>query len=507
MRIKLCCFYAELGDTTTTASAVSLCFCERGESHIDVTPREQDSRKRPVPGSTPHLSCNIGTSTKKMRLLRHEELEEFDASVSQQRSKLRTARKVRGVYSSSCWFKYVDVSEEDPLNDPLSWEAKVFKARFRVPWSLFYGVLLPWSKEHFPSKADAVKRPPMPMELKLLGVLRMLGRGLHVDDTAEFADAGFKGEVLRVFFHKWTAKFTELNFKLWIRPPETEEEISTAVKPYADAGVPGAIASVDGVHVRWDRCSQSNLIRHKGKEAYPSLGFQVSVLHTTWIISCTQAFAGSYNDKTITRYDEFVQKIHNREMYSDREFVTFDATGHPTRHRGLWLICDNGYHRWRVLQHPSKVPESEADTDWSSMLESLRKDVECTFGRLKGRFRILKYGLRFHSKIGCENAMHTCCILHNMILREMGLDTWEDIEYEEDDERDRAALERIIGGDIDYARIVSTAHTAAQDLLMTAEEDEPPTADYIELRRALIEHFAYKWARHEVHWSVRYRKE
>ena len=94
-----------------------------------------------------------------------------------------------------------------------------------------------------------------------------------------------------------------------------------------------------------------------------------------------------------------------------------------------------------------------------------------------------------------------------MILREMGLDTWEDIEYEEDDERDRAALERIIGGDIDYARIVSTAHTAAQDLLMTAEEDEPPTADYIELRRALIEHFAYKWARHEVHWPVRYRKE
>ncbi len=63
-------------------------------------------------------------------------------------------------------------------------------------------------------------------------------------------------------FHKLTAESTELNIKVLIRPPETDEEIFAAVKQYADVGVPDAIAPVDKVCVRWDLCSQSNLIRH-----------------------------------------------------------------------------------------------------------------------------------------------------------------------------------------------------------------------------------------------------
>ena len=41
-----------------------------------------------------------------------------------------------------------------------------------------------------------------------------------------------------------------------MKPPSTDEEIKLAMKPYIDAGMPGAIASIDGVHVaeqRWKR--------------------------------------------------------------------------------------------------------------------------------------------------------------------------------------------------------------------------------------------------------------
>ena len=46
----------------------------------------------------------------------------------------------------------------------------------------------------------------------------------------------------------------------------------------------------------------------------------------------------------------------------------------------------------------------------------MRKDVECTFGILKGRWRLLKSGIRLHGVDVCDNIWKTCCALHNMLL-------------------------------------------------------------------------------------------
>jgi Plant transposon protein len=56
-------------------------------------------------------------------------------------------------------------------------------------------------------------------------------------------------------------------------------------------------------------------------------------------------------------------------------------------------------------------------------LESMRKDVECTFGIRKGRFRILKIGIRLHSIESVDRLWKTCCALHNMLLDDDGLST------------------------------------------------------------------------------------
>jgi hypothetical protein len=449
----------------------------------------------------PHIVMNPFALMKRARLAREEDAIEYADMEEIKQSKRRLARKERGAYTRSLWLRYIDVAEDDPLNDPDSHDAKVFKNRFRVTWWLFKNLLLPWTKEQFPEKPDAVGRMAMPVGLKLLGVLRILGRALHFDDIAEYIDTGFKGEVLRVFFTEWVRRFSDCFYEEWIHPPSTDAEIAVARKPFEDAGIPGALGSVDGVHTRWDRCTQSNLNRHKGKEGFPTLGFQVVVLHTTWIVSVTKAFAGSYNDKTITRYDDFVQSIRRRERYAENEFQTFALDGSITTRKGLFLICDNGYHRWRILQHPSKISSTEGELLWSEMMESLRKDVESTFGTLKARFLILKYGFRFHRAEVCQNVMFVCCILHNMLLRNMGLDIWDEIDYEVEDveaARDREALERIYGSaDLDYSFIGPT------NMLQQDTDEAAPTADYLELRAALIEHFEYKLARHEVHWPRR----
>ena len=50
-----------------------------------------------------------------------------------------------------------------------------------------------------------------------------------------------------------------------------------------------------------------------------------------------------------------------------------------------------------------------------------------TFGILKGRFRILKSGIRVHGTEACDSIFLTCCALHNMLLDHDGLNkTWTD---------------------------------------------------------------------------------
>ena len=46
----------------------------------------------------------------------------------------------------------------------------------------------------------------------------------------------------------------------------------------------------------------------------------------------------------------------------------------------------------------------------------MRKDVECTFGILKGRWHILKAGIRLHGVDAADNVWMTCCALHNWLL-------------------------------------------------------------------------------------------
>ena len=48
-------------------------------------------------------------------------------------------------------------------------------------------------------------------------------------------------------------------------------------------------------------------------------------------------------------------------------------------------------------------------------MESVRKDVECTFGILKKR-RTLNNGLNYRDITTCERVFNACCCLHNFML-------------------------------------------------------------------------------------------
>lgn len=86
--------------------------------------------------------------------------------------------------------------------------------------------------------------------------------------------------------------------------------------------------------------------------------------------------------------------------------------------------------QWVTLMPPTKYPVTQPETAFSKTLESVRKDVECCFGILKGRFRILKLAIQFHKKEDIDHVFFACCILHNMLHSFDGMDKMEPIEVD-----------------------------------------------------------------------------
>ena len=117
----------------------------------------------------------------------------------------------------------------------------------------------------------------------------------------------------------------------------------------------------------------------------------------------------------------------------DNVFDLFDRDHNgriiKVKYRGAWQLVDNGYLYWGTTIAPMKTTMYRNETCWSEWLESIRKDVECTFGILKGRFRILKAGIRVHGVNSTDKILMTCCALHNLLIDIDGLSVeWNGME-------------------------------------------------------------------------------
>mmetsp|Transcript_25676 Transcript_25676/g.24534 ORF Transcript_25676/g.24534 Transcript_25676/m.24534 type:complete len:218 (+) Transcript_25676:1104-1757(+) len=93
--------------------------------------------------------------------------------------------------------------------------------------------------------------------------------------------------------------------------------------------------------------------------------------------------------------------------------------------KGVYVITDGGYHRWVSTMSATRHNPNHDFVEWRKKMESVRKDIECMFGVLKGRFRILKTPILFHKKDDVDNMFFTCLGLHNMLHAWDGRNEWE----------------------------------------------------------------------------------
>ena len=143
---------------------------------------------------------------------------------------------------------------------------------------------------------------------------------------------------------------------------------------------------------------------------------------------------------------------------------------------------------------------------WSEWVESVRKDVECTFGILKSRFRMLRDGIELHSPGEITNVFHTCCILHNMLLEHDGMDVLDDDAWEllnpqngvDDDDYDEDG--NPLTGERPYPK--DKAPARPQNMVVV-EEDE----DHKSKRAKLVSHFEKSYRAGKVFWPRKLKEE
>ena len=110
-------------------------------------------------------------------------------------------------------------------------------------------------------------------------------------------------------------------------------------------------------------------------------------------------YPGSWNDKTVVLFDTYIKAIKRGEILQDNIFTIFEKCGCKiveVKYQRLWIVVENGYHDWSITVQPFTNKKFRDEISWSEWMESTRKDVECAFGILKGRWRILKTDVRLH---------------------------------------------------------------------------------------------------------------
>ena len=262
---------------------------------------------------------------------------------------------------------------------------------------------------------DAFHRPTVPFKLKLLAALRFVGRGECFDTIQELTGDRVSAEIIRKFVRDWAAHMVKLKDE-YIKWPKTESEILSVLEVYEKLGFPGCIGSTDCVNIALERCPHGLKNIHTGKDGYPTLGFNCTVNHHRRFINISRACPGSFNDKAKVRFDKFINAVRTDPKYTEFEFKVKKNRDVFEVLKGLYVIVDGGYHRWRIMQCPLKHSSSLMECLLSKWLESARKDVECGFGILKRRFRCLKLPSRFHSLQVVEDVFVACCVIHNMLL-------------------------------------------------------------------------------------------
>ncbi|KAF0746936.1 hypothetical protein AaE_007938 [Aphanomyces astaci] len=190
--------------------------------------------------------------------------------------------------------------------------------------------------------------------------------------------------------------------KQWICMPSSASDWSVIERQFREKrGLPGVVGAIDGTLIDIQRPKDYDGFYNRNGD--PSLNVQAVVDASTRFLSI-DVRPGSYSDKKIWKCSVFGQSI--------RQCIP----------RGCYVLGDAGYtlFPWLIVPY---MPHEEGgrltprQKRFNFKHSSTRMPVECAFGRLKERFRILKCTMSEITLSRTVSHIVACLVLHNMFLQ------------------------------------------------------------------------------------------
>jgi len=155
-----------------------------------------------------------------------------------------------------------------------------------------------------------------------------------------------------------------------------------------------------------------------GKDQVPTIGLEAVVDSRYYFWHAFFGVPGSQNDINVIDQSDLFEEL-TRGNAPEVHFVL----NNKVYDMGYYLT-DGIYPEWYVLMQSFKNPVDNKQQLLTELQEAKRKQVECAFGVLQARWRILALACKLWRKEAMDLVITCCIILHNMIVE----DEWEENE-------------------------------------------------------------------------------
>ena len=167
------------------------------------------------------------------------------------------------------------------------------------------------------------------------------------------------------------------------------------------------------MHWEWKNCPTGwKRVFAKGVYKVPTLILEAVASYDLWIWHAFFGCPGTLNDLNVLHRSNVLQEVY-KGAAPKCEYV---VNGH--KYNIGYFLSDGIYPRWATFVKTIPLPQGAKAKLFAERQESVRKDVERTFGVLQARFAIIRGPARNMDKAELGMIMKTCIIVHNMIVED-----------------------------------------------------------------------------------------
>ena len=268
---------------------------------------------------------------------------------------------------------------------------------------------------HVLQREDTRFRNCIPPEKVLAVGLYRLAHGGSLENTGVAMNVG-KTTAHEAFNDVVNALYDVQND--YIKFPSTEAETAACIATFAElSDLPNIAGAIDGTHVKI-RAPKESAIDYFSRYQQHDVAVQGIVDGRKIFLDVAAGFPGSMHDARVLRNTTIYDRAEQGNVLAVGPFHRIG--GHEIQ---PYLVGDSAYPLSRWLQKP--YPEGTRDRSeihFNRQLSSARVKVECAFGILKGRWRILS-SIEESSIARVSKIILACAVLHNFCI--LNGDEWD----------------------------------------------------------------------------------